>query len=221
MDVNFMKMHNPNIPAKAFIGKSHLGNYSDAMLELDSNIGKVMDAIRAEAPNTIVIITADNGAWQDAWPDAGTVPFRGEKGSPFEGGFRVPGIMWAPGKIPAGARYGEMMSHIDLWATLATMVGLTPPPHGAWTDNDGKPIYFDSIDNSAYITGKARHSARTSWIYTGGESFDGARADIGDDPENPDTHIAWKVLYTAKDTWLGPTQNLGTTSPWTRSKSTT
>ena len=66
MDVNFMKMHNPNIPAKAFIGKSHLGNYSDAMLELDSNIGKVMDAIRAEAPNTIVIITADNGAWQDA-----------------------------------------------------------------------------------------------------------------------------------------------------------
>jgi arylsulfatase len=60
------------------------------MLELDSNIGKIMDAIRAEAPETIVIITADNGAWQDAWPDAGTVPFRGEKGSPFEGGFRVP-----------------------------------------------------------------------------------------------------------------------------------
>ena len=181
MDVNFMKMHNPNIPAKAFIGKSHLGNYSDAMMELDSNIGKVMDAIRAEAPNTIVIITADNGAWQDAWPDAGTVPFRGEKGSPFEGGFRVPAIMWAPGKIPAGARYGEMMSHIDLWATLATMVGLTPPPHGAWTDNDGKPIYFDSIDNSAYITGKARHSARTTWIYTNGETFAGARADVGDD----------------------------------------
>jgi arylsulfatase len=128
MDVNFMKMHNPNIPSKAFIGKSHLGNYSDAMLELDSNIGKIIDEIRAEAPNTIVIITADNGAWQDAWPDAGTVPFRGEKGSPFERGFRVPGIMWWPGHIPAGAHYGEMMSHIDCWATLATMVGLTPPP---------------------------------------------------------------------------------------------
>jgi arylsulfatase len=126
MDVNFMKMHNPNIPAKAFIGKSHLGNYSDAMMELDSNIGRIMDEIRAEAPNTIVIITADNGAWQDAWPDAGTVPFRGEKGSPFEGGFRVPGIMWWPNHIPAGARYGEMMSHIDCWATLASMVGLTP-----------------------------------------------------------------------------------------------
>ena len=130
MDVNFMKMHNPNIPAAAFAGKSRLGNYSDAMLELDSHIGRIMDAIRAEAPNTIVVITADNGAWQDAWPDAGVTPFRGEKGSPFEGGFRTPGIMWAPGKIPAGARYGEMMSHIDCWATLATMVGLKAPPTG-------------------------------------------------------------------------------------------
>ena len=202
-----MKMHNPNIPAKAFMGKSHLGNYSDAMLELDYNIGKIMDEIRADAPNTIVIITADNGAWQDAYPDAGTIPFRGEKGSPFEGGFRVPGVMWWPGHIPAGAHYGEMMSHIDCWATLATMVGLTPPPPGAWTDNDGKPIYFDSIDNSAYILGKARHSARTSWIYIDGETFAGARGDVGDD--NSDLHIAWKELFTAKDTWLGPKQDLG------------
>jgi arylsulfatase A-like enzyme len=209
MDVNFMKMHNPNIPAKAFIGKSHLGNYSDAQLELDDNIGRIMDEIRADASNTIVIITADNGAWQDAWPDAGMTPFRGEKGSVFEGGFRVPGIMWAPGLIPAGAHYGEMMSHIDCWSTLASMVGLTPPPHGAWVDNDGKPIYMDSIDNSAYIEGKAKHSARSGWIYMDGESFGGMRADIGGDPSNPDTHIAWKYLYTAKDTWLGPKEDLG------------
>ena len=47
-----------------------------------------MDAIRANAPNTIVILTADNGAWLDAYPDAGTTPFRGEKGSAFEAGWR-------------------------------------------------------------------------------------------------------------------------------------
>ena len=74
--------------------------------------------------------------------------------------------------------------------------------------------------------GKARHSARTSWIYVDGESFAGARADIGDDPENPDLHIAWKFLYTAKDTWLGPRRISApsariTTSPWTRSRNTT
>ena len=79
----------------------------------------------------------------------------------------------------------------------------------AWVDNDGKPIYFDSIDNSAYIEGKAKHSARDSWVYIGGENFGGMRADIGGDPENPDVHIAWKYLVTAKDTWLGPTAALG------------
>jgi arylsulfatase len=209
MDVNFMKMHNPNNPAPKFAGKSHLGRYSDAVLELDDNIGRVMDAIRAEAPNTIVIVTADNGAWQDAYPDGGTSPFRGEKGSAFEAGWRVPGLMWWPGHVPAGAKYDEMMSHIDCWATLAAMVGLQPPPHD-WVDNNGKGIYFDSIDNSAYILGKAKHSARTSWIYIDGENFMGMRADIGgDSPGNEDVHIAWKYLYTAKDTWLGPTQNLG------------
>ena len=204
MSVNFMAMHQPTSPNKAFQGKSHLGNYSDKMLEMDANIGRIMDAIRAEAPDTIVIHTADNGAWQDAWPDAGTNPFRGEKGTGFEGAFRVPGIMWAPGRIPAGQVLTEMMSHMDVWPTTATMVGLTPPPHGRMKDNNGKPIYFDGIDNSAYVTGKAKHSARDGWIYTDGEKFLGMRYDVGGDPANPDLKIAWKMLYTSKDTWLGP-----------------
>jgi len=208
MDVNFIKMHNPTNAADEFKGKSHLGDYSDSLMELDADIGRVMDTIRAEAPNTIVIVTADNGAWLDAYPDAGTTPFRGEKGSAFEGGWRVPGIMWWPGHIAAGARYDEMMSHIDCWATLAGMVGITPPPHD-WVGNDGKGIYFDSIDNSAYILGKAPHSARDSWIYVDGETFQGMRKDIGGDPKEPWVHIAWKYLYTAKDSWLGSEANLG------------
>jgi len=208
MDVNYIKMHNPTNAAPEFVGKSHLGDYSDSFMELDADIGRVMAEIRAEAPDTIVIVTADNGAWLDAYPDAGTTPFRGEKGSPFEGGWRVPGIMWWPGHIPAGVQYGEMMSHIDAWATLAAMVGLTPPPHD-WVGNDGKGIYFDSIDNSAYILGKSLHSARRSWIYIDGETFQGARADMGGDPNEPWVDIAWKYLYTAKDSWLGSEANLG------------
>ena len=208
MDVNYIKMHNPTNAAPAFAGKSHLGDYSDSLMELDTDIGRVMDEIRAEAPDTIVILTADNGAWLDAYPDAGTTPFRGEKGSPYEGGWRVPGIMWWPGHIPARSHYSEMMSHIDAWATLAGMVGLTPPPH-EWFGNDGKPIYFDSVDNSAYVLGKAQHSARDSWVYIDGENFEGVRADIGGDPQEPWVHVAWKYLYSAKDSWLGPTENLG------------
>jgi arylsulfatase len=208
MDVNFIKMHNPTNAAPAFRGRSHLGDYSDSLMEMDADIGKIMDTIRAEAPDTIVIVTADNGAWLDAYPDAGTIPFRGEKGSPFEGGWRVPGIMWWPDHIPAGVTYYEMMSHIDCWATLAAMVGLKPPPHD-WVGNDGKGIYFDSIDNSAYILGKAPHSARNAWVYIDGENFNGARADIGGDPKEPWVHIAWKYLFTAKDSWLGSEANLG------------
>jgi arylsulfatase A-like enzyme len=209
MDINFMKMHNPNNPAPKFAGKTRLGRYSDAMLELDDNTGRIMAAIREVASNTIVIVTADNGAWQDAWPDAGTHPFRGTKGSTYEAGWRVPGIMWWPGHIPAGAIYDEMMTHIDLWSTLASMAGITPPPHGEWQDNNRKPIYFDSIDNSAYILGKAKHSARTSWIYIRDEEFEAARVDVGGDPDNDDVHIAWKYTFSAKDTWLGPKQDLG------------
>jgi arylsulfatase len=122
MDVHFIKMHNPTNAAPEFRGKSHLGDYSDSLMEMDTDIGRIMDTIRAEAPNTIVIVTADNGAWLDAYPDAVTTPFRGEKGSAFEGGWRVPGIMWWPGHIPAGSRYDEMMFHIDAWTTLAAIL---------------------------------------------------------------------------------------------------
>ena len=61
---------------------------------------------------------------------------------------------------------------------------IEPPPHD-WVGNDGKGIYFDSIDNGAYILGKAPHSARTSWIHIDGEIFEGMRADIGGDPKEP------------------------------------
>jgi arylsulfatase A-like enzyme len=209
MDINFIKMHNPTNAAPDFKGRSRLGDYSDSLMEMDDNIGKVMDAIREYAPNTIVIVTADNGAWLDAYPDAGTQPFRGEKGTPFEGGWRCPGLMWWPGHIPAGVTYYEMMSHIDAWPTLAAMAGFTPPPHGEWKGNDGKPIYFDGIDNSEYILGKAPHSARKSWVYIDGEVFQGVRADIGGDPKEPWINVAWKLLYTAKDSWLGSTAPLG------------
>ena len=209
MSVNFMAVHNPTQPSKMFEGKSRLGNYSDKLMELDYNVGCVMDEIRAEAPDTIVIFTADNGAWQDAYPDAGTSQYRGEKGAPFEAAFRVPGIMWAPGKIPAGAVYPEMMSHMDVWPTTAAMVGLTPPPTGEWKDNNGKPIYFDGIDNSAYVMGKAPHSARDTWIYIDGETLGAVRKDIGGDPQAPWLRIAWKAVLHGQGRLAGPATDLG------------
>src|SRR5499427_8833944 len=119
-----------------------------------------MDAIRAEAPNTIVIVTADNGAWQDAYPDAGTTPFRGEKGTSFEAGWRVPGLMWWPGHIPAGAVYHEMMSHIDCWATLAKSTVGRPWP--SWLGSPRRRTVHGRIITASRSTSTALTTVPTS-----------------------------------------------------------
>src|SRR5262245_55848015 len=82
MYVAFMKVHQPNNPAPEWKGKSHQGNFSDAIMELDSNVGKVLQAVRDNglADDTIVVFSSDNGPWVDDWPDAGYSPFRGMKG---------------------------------------------------------------------------------------------------------------------------------------------
>ena len=197
MYVSFTKMHNPTNAAPDFKGKSHASSYLNSLMEMDANCGKVLQALRSAGidKNTIVLWTVDNGAWIDAYPDAGYQPFRGMKGTGFEGGWRVPTIMSWPGHIPAGRKTDGIISHMDFWPTAAALAGLTPPPHGGWTDNDGKPIYFDGIDDSAFVLGKAP-SARNSMLYIEGTTFLGLR--VGD----------WKFLWTAKDAWLGPDMTL-------------
>ena len=209
MDVNFLKMHNPNNPAKKFAGKSHLGvTRIRCWSSMTTSAGSWMSfAPRRRIPSSSRQRTTARGRTPSPTP----APTRSaaRKARAFEAGWRVPGIMWWPDHIPAGAKYDEMMSHIDCWATLASMVGVKPPPHGEWKDNNGKPIYFDSIDNSAYILGKAKHSARDSWIYIDGENFMGARADIGGDPNNADTHIAWKIPLYGEGHLAWPTAEPG------------
>jgi arylsulfatase A-like enzyme len=73
--------------------------------------------------------------------------------------------MWAPGRIPAGTVLHGMMSHMDIWPTTAAMAGLQTLSNSKYVGNDGKPIWFDGIDNSAYVTGRAKQSARNEWVY--------------------------------------------------------
>ena len=73
MSINFMKVHQPNMPAPDYIHKSlSKSKYADSVVELDARIGRIMDKIRQVAgDNTFVFYTTDNGAWQDVYPDAG------------------------------------------------------------------------------------------------------------------------------------------------------
>lgn len=193
MYLNFQKVHNPNNPSPRWKGKSPGGgNYLDSLMELDDNTGQMVQAIRdlGIADNTLVVWTTDNGAWIDAFPDAGYTPFRGMKGTPFEGGFRVPAIAWWPGHVPAGTVNMDMFSHMDWWPTFANLAGLEPPPH-EWQDNEGNPIIFDGIDLTESLLGTGE-GKRDDFIYFSDQVFGGVRV------KN------YKMLFTSKDTWMGP-----------------
>jgi len=93
MNINFMKVHQPNLPHPDFIDKSpSKTEYADSIVEADTRIGQVLDKIRQLGldENTLVFWTTDNGAWQDVYPDAGYTPFRGTKGTVREGGNCMP-----------------------------------------------------------------------------------------------------------------------------------
>ena len=163
MSINFMKVHQPNLPAPEFIGKSpSKTKYSDSIVENDTRIGRVIDKIRALGidKNTLVIWTTDNGAWQDVFPDAGYTPFRGTKGTVREGGNRVPAIAWWPGKIKAGEKNHDIVGGLDLMATFAALGGVKLPEK----DRVGQPTIFDSYDLSPVLFGTGQ-SARKSWFY--------------------------------------------------------
>jgi arylsulfatase A-like enzyme len=163
MNVNFMKVHQPNLPHPDYVHKSlSKSKYADSVVELDAHIGAIMDKVRALGldKNTFVFYTTDNGAWQDVYPDAGYTPFRGTKGTVREGGNRVPAMAWWPGRIKAGVKNHDVLGGLDLMATFAAVAGVKLPEN----DREGKPIIFDSYDMSPVLFGTGE-SARTSWFY--------------------------------------------------------
>ena len=163
MNINFMKVHQPNMPHPDYVHKSlSKSKYADSVVELDSRIGRIMDKVRELGldKNTLVFYTTDNGAWQDVYPDAGYTPFRGTKGTEREGGNRVPAIAWMPGKIKAGAKNHDILGGLDLMATFAAVAGVKLPEN----DREGKPIIFDSYDMSPVLFGTGK-SERNEWFY--------------------------------------------------------
>ncbi|OAI13137.1 arylsulfatase [Methylomonas lenta] len=162
MSVNFMKVHQPNMPHPDYIGKSiSKSKYADSLVENDSRIGRIIDKVRELGldKNTYIFWTTDNGAWQDVYPDAGYTPFRGTKGTVREGGNRVPAIAWGP-NIKAGTTNNDILGGLDYMATFASLAGVKLPEK----DRDGKPMTFDSYDMSPALFGTGK-SARNNWFY--------------------------------------------------------
>jgi arylsulfatase A-like enzyme len=105
--------------------KSNYGLEEAGMAQLDDSVGALLKHLQdiGEAEDTIVIFTTDNGAKVFTWPDGGMTPFKGTKGTSYEGGFRVPAIIRWPGKIKPGTVENEIFSGLDWLPMLADAAG--------------------------------------------------------------------------------------------------
>jgi arylsulfatase len=224
INVNFMKVHQPNLPAPEFKLKSmSKTNYADSVVELDTRIGRIMDKLRSLGmdKDTLVVYTTDNGAWQDVYPDAGYTPFRGTKGTVREGGNRVPAIAIWPGKIKAGSKNHDIVGGLDLMATFANLGGVKLPEK----DRAGQPMMFDSYDMSPVLLGTGKSDRKAWFFFTENELSPGAvrfgkykaafnlRGDNGQATGGlaVDTNLGWKgaekyvaVVPQIFDLWQDP-----------------
>ena len=122
---NSTKMHVFTHLKEGVAGKTGLGIYADGMVEHDRQVGQMLDKLKELGleDNTIVMYSTDNGAEVFTWPDGGTTMFRGEKNTPWEGGYRVPCMMRWPGVIKPGSLINEIGAHEDMCATLLAAAG--------------------------------------------------------------------------------------------------
>ena len=152
--------HAPVFASKAFQGRSKGGRFGDTVEEIDWSVGQVMKAIKEAGidENTLVVFTSDNGPWSMFGPHGGTAkPLRGEKGTSWEGGYRVPGIFRWPSKIKPG-EVGGLAANLDLYATFATLSGGDQP----------KGLQgFISKDISGVLL-RGATSPRKKWFYSSG-----------------------------------------------------
>ncbi len=194
--------HLPIYPSAEFAGRSAGGKYGDVIEELDWSVGQLMGTLGelGLAENTIFIFTSDNGPWSNMPPrmydtgldviqrwDAGsTGPLRGAKGTTWEGGHRVPGIVRFPGRIPPATVSTEMASTLDLFPTLLRLAGAEVPADRVI---DGRDIWALLADAGAtphdylyYAIGERIEAVRdTRWKLR----IEGDQAELFDLREDP------------------------------------
>jgi arylsulfatase A-like enzyme len=202
---NTTRMHYRTNLSKEYQGKSGYGLYADGMMELDDDVGELLDLLDelGVADNTLVMFSTDNGAASNSWPDGGNQPFHGEKGvGGYEGGFRVPMLVRWPGKIPAGVSTGEFMTMEDWLPTIMSVLGQPELKDkllkGYKIGDKTYKVHLDGYDQTDLITGKGP-SKRKEFYYFTETTLHGIR--YGD----------WKFLFKSQDKWFNGVQNNLTT----------
>ncbi len=185
---------------KAMLGKNGWGEFEVVMKELDDNVGIVLDKLDelGIADNTIVVFTSDNGPEIMSWPDGGMSPFRSEKGTTWEGGFRVPMIVRWPGNVPAGALNNEIVSGLDFMPTLVAAAGGPQDlPSELKNGYAGYNVHLDGYNQLDLFTGQGP-SKRKEIIYYEGSTLQAIR------------YNDWKTHFVVQNEgWFGPKEKLG------------
>lgn len=168
---NPTRMHVSTHLKPASVGKTGLGLYPDGMVELDGYVGqllKKLDDLQV-ADNTIVVFTTDNGAEVMSWPDGGSTPFRGEKDTNWEGGWRVPCVMRWPGVIKPGQIINQIVSLQDFIPTFAAANGETDlvekVKKGYKIGDKTFKVHLDGFNLLPFLSGKDAKSPRDGFIY--------------------------------------------------------
>lgn len=153
-------------------GISGQDEYADGMVEHDMHIGQFLNKLDelGIADNTIVFYSTDNGPHMNTWPDAGWSPFRGEKNTNWEGGWRVPAMVRWPGRIEAGTASNEIMHHMDWLPTLIAAAGADDIKErllegGVKSIGRKYKVHLDGYNFLPYLTGEAESGPRHEVFY--------------------------------------------------------
>ena len=153
------------------IGKTGLGTYPDGMVEHDTDVGRLLDKLDqlGIADNTIVMYSTDNGPECFSWPDGGSSPFRGEKDTNWEAGWRVPTMIRWPGVIKPGTVSNEICAHEDMLPTLLAAAGApdvkTKLLSGLKAGDKTFKVHLDGYDLGPYLKGEQKESPRKEMLY--------------------------------------------------------
>src|SRR4029453_11727029 len=168
---NSTRMHIFTHLKKESEGKTGLGIYPDGMVEHDGHVGQLLKKLDdlGIANKTIVVYTTDNGAEVMSWPDGGSTPFRGEKATNWEGGFRVPTVIRWPGVIKPGTVYNDMFAHEDFIPTFAA-AGSDPDvvercKKGCQSGNKTFKGPPDGYNPMPFFKGDVKESPRKEFLY--------------------------------------------------------
>ena len=168
---NSTRMHIFTHLKKESQGVTGLGVYPDGMVEHDGHVGQLLKKLDdlGIADNTIVMYSTDNGAEVMSWPDGGTTPFRGEKDTNFEGGWRVPCAIRWPGMIKPGTVSNEMFSHTDMLPTLAAVAGepdaVEKLKKGYKSGNKTFKVHIDGYNLLPFLKGEVKDNPRKGFLY--------------------------------------------------------